>query len=353
MIRAPKCVILDFGNVIAFFDHMQACRQLAALSSVKLSEDQIEKLHDEIFKETDLEARYDGGKLTTAAFLEELRRLFQIAREIPSDKIANAWSDMFSPNKPVLKMIPRLKVMPYKLILASNTNELHYKWFRSNPDFKDVLDSFDGEVLSFHQDVGCQKPCAEFYEKCLRIAGLKPSQCIFVDDKYENVEAAINLGMKGIEYKTPHKLFTTLQELGIPLIHPTGDEPAEERDVALAIYKQKYDTWRHLDSLRWQVPGVVFASSAVILGFARQPDGLPSRWVMVLYGIFVLMSAWLMLRIGHNLAQNNKALRSAAFTIGDHSIPKPPRRLSASNWGIIFLLMLGAISLVGGLFFRS
>ena len=35
----PKCIIFDFGNVIAFFDHRKSCKRFARLSKDQLTED--------------------------------------------------------------------------------------------------------------------------------------------------------------------------------------------------------------------------------------------------------------------------------------------------------------------------
>jgi len=42
----PKCIIFDFRNVIAFFDHRKACRQLAKLTNGRFSENDI---YNELF----------------------------------------------------------------------------------------------------------------------------------------------------------------------------------------------------------------------------------------------------------------------------------------------------------------
>ena len=65
-----RCVLVDFGNVIAFFDHRKACRQLAALSSVQV---EVDAVYAAIFQ-TSLEADYDTGRISTRQFLDALRR---------------------------------------------------------------------------------------------------------------------------------------------------------------------------------------------------------------------------------------------------------------------------------------
>ena len=44
------------------------------------------------------------------------------------------------------------------------------------------------------------KPNADIYEHLLREYGLEPEECVFIDDRAENVEAARALGMKGIVF---------------------------------------------------------------------------------------------------------------------------------------------------------
>jgi len=57
-----RCIVFDFGNVIAFFDHMVACQQLASLS--RPSRDPVD-VYARVF-ETSLEEEYDCGRVSTA-----------------------------------------------------------------------------------------------------------------------------------------------------------------------------------------------------------------------------------------------------------------------------------------------
>jgi putative hydrolase of the HAD superfamily len=51
--------------------------------------------------------------------------------------------------------------------------------------------------------VGVAKPDREIYEIAACRAGTAARQCLFVDDRLENVEAAITLGMTGVHYHEP------------------------------------------------------------------------------------------------------------------------------------------------------
>ncbi|WP_443080185.1 HAD family hydrolase [Streptomyces sp. P9-A2] len=54
--------------------------------------------------------------------------------------------------------------------------------------------------------VGVAKPDRKIYEIAARRAGTVTGRCLFVDDRLENVEAAIALGMTGVHYREPADL---------------------------------------------------------------------------------------------------------------------------------------------------
>jgi hypothetical protein len=80
----PRHLVIDMGNVIAFFDHHRACRQIAALGRPGTTEDEV---CDLLFHQP-LERQYDTGEISTAAFLTALRTAFGIT--VPDAVIANA-----------------------------------------------------------------------------------------------------------------------------------------------------------------------------------------------------------------------------------------------------------------------
>jgi putative hydrolase of the HAD superfamily len=50
--------------------------------------------------------------------------------------------------------------------------------------------------------VGVAKPDRRIYEIAAELAGAAPERCLFVDDRPQNVEAAVALGMTGVHYRT-------------------------------------------------------------------------------------------------------------------------------------------------------
>jgi glucose-1-phosphatase len=185
-----RCVVFDFGNVIALFDHMVACRQLASLS--RLPSDPAD-VYERIFK-TSLEEDYDCGRVSTAAFIERLRQDLHL--DASDDEIARAWCDIFTPNPAIDELIVREKQRGTRLVLGSNTNELHYQWF--SRVFERVLQLFDEQVLSFR--VGARKPDVRFFEACIRASGRAADQIIYLDDRPDYVATASALGIRAFIY---------------------------------------------------------------------------------------------------------------------------------------------------------
>jgi putative hydrolase of the HAD superfamily len=185
-----RCIVFDFDNVIALFDHMVACTRLASLS--RPSRDP-QEVYERIFT-TSLEEDYDCGRLSTASFIARLRRDLQL--EASDHAISEAWCDIFTPNPAIEAVIVREKRRGTRLVLASNTNELHYQWF--SRVFAHVVHLFDEQVLSFA--IGTRKPDVRFYEACIRASGRAAGEIIYIDDRPDYVAAAGASGMQAFVY---------------------------------------------------------------------------------------------------------------------------------------------------------
>lgn len=72
---------------------------------------------------------------------------------------------------------------------------------------------FDGYLVSAY--IGLRKPEAAFFQCALDISQRSPGQCVFIDDREENVAAARALGIHGIQMETPEQVIAELEQLGI------------------------------------------------------------------------------------------------------------------------------------------
>ena len=101
----------------------------------------------------------------------------------------------------------------------------------------------------------------------------------------------------------------------------------------LEIYKQRYETFRYLDRLRWQMLQIAVGAGALILSFGR--DGSePERWVFVVVGVLLTIFGFTMLKIRHGINKNNQVLRKAATQVGDAEIPPTAKWWKSAGWWI-------------------
>ena len=199
MIR--PALIFDFGNVVAFFDYEKATTKLGAHLGLS-GREMLDRLGPLGFVAHLRE--YETGRLTTRSFAEQIGRWFSL--DIPHEEFAAAWADIFTPNESIVPVIRDLKQQGYRLILGSNTNDLHAAHFREQ--FRATMDQFDHLVLS--HEVGHVKPSREFYLACSAAAGSDPADCLFIDDLPANIAGARAAGLIGIVYESTAGLIRDL-----------------------------------------------------------------------------------------------------------------------------------------------
>jgi putative hydrolase of the HAD superfamily len=89
---------------------------------------------------------------------------------------------------------------------ARETNEYRFETFGLRSYFKVRLSSCY---------LGLRKPDIEIYEKALDILGRPAGRVLFIDDRIENVAAAVKAGMQGIKFDGEQQLRKELAGLGV------------------------------------------------------------------------------------------------------------------------------------------
>lgn len=203
--RRPA-LIFDFGNVIAYFDFEKATTKLGARLGLS-GRELLDRLGPLGFKE--LLQGYESGRTSAVEFGRGFLGLINL--EIAHDEFAAAWADIFSANESIVPLVEGLKARGHRLVLGSNTNDLHAAHFRDQ--FASTLAHFDKLVLSY--EVGHLKPHRDFYLACAAAAGLPPADCVFIDDLAENVEGARAAGLRAILYESTEQLAADLRRIGV------------------------------------------------------------------------------------------------------------------------------------------
>jgi 2-haloacid dehalogenase len=77
----------------------------------------------------------------------------------------------------------------------------------------DFLHWFDGRVVSGEEKM--RKPFPEFYQLIVGRFQLKPQETLFIDDNLRNVQAAKDIGLRTIAFRSPEQLKDELIQAGI------------------------------------------------------------------------------------------------------------------------------------------
>ncbi len=96
----------------------------------------------------------------------------------------------------------------YKLYALTNWSKEKFPVAQQQFDF---LRLFDGWVVS--GEVRMVKPQAEIYHHLLEKFSIEPGRAVFIDDVWQNVEAAQALGLWGIHFTTPQACRKALEDL--------------------------------------------------------------------------------------------------------------------------------------------
>ncbi len=198
-----KTVIFDIGNVLVDF-----CWDKMYKDKLGCSDETIERLgkatvYSKEWKE------FDRGVLSYGEIVDSLVALDpELETEIRT-ALENQ-TGIVSERDYADKWVLALKKAHYKVLLLSNfsmeaydTNLAHFKFM------KDV----DGGILSFRDHM--IKPDREIYQLITDRYELKPSECVFIDDTAENIEAAKAFGMHGIVFGTLDQVLEDLDKLGV------------------------------------------------------------------------------------------------------------------------------------------
>lgn len=195
-------VVFDIGNVLTDF----------AWDKFLVFKGYDDKMVERIAKATvysDDWVEYDKGNLTN----EEI-----IARFVENDpEIRSEIEDSFKNIDGIIlkreKTIPwirALKAAGYKVLYLSNFSK---QALEGCPDAMAFLDETDGGILSYREHV--VKPDPAIYNLLVSRYNLTPSKTVFIDDTPVNIEAAKNLGWKGIIYRDYNQVVDELATLGV------------------------------------------------------------------------------------------------------------------------------------------
>ena len=201
---ALRAVIFDFGMVLTGTPNQEAHDAMVRLTGLP-----VERF--ESYYWADRHA-YDEGKLSGITFWQKLLRDAQL--DLGHGKVeelneldARMWTTQ---NPAMVAWQLRLKQHGIRTAILSNMGDSvlesiqrEFKW----------LEQFDALVWSYQLRIA--KPDPQIYLHALEKLGTGPDETLFLDDKKVNVDAAIAVGMRSLEFSTIERLRADLIAAGL------------------------------------------------------------------------------------------------------------------------------------------
>ena len=180
-----NALIFDFGDVFINLDKPAIERSMNKLGISTITNEMLE-----------IAMNYEKGLISTDVFITSFTKKFPM---ISNKEFTTAWNSIildFPEHR--LTFIEHLaSLKKYKLILLSNTNELHIEQVIENMSLDRYLrfkNCFDQFYLS--HEIKLRKPDHSIYEFVLIKNNLIAKNCFFIDDTKENTDAASELGIR-------------------------------------------------------------------------------------------------------------------------------------------------------------
>ena len=158
----------------------------------------------------DWNEKQDAGRSLKEATEELVTRHPQW--EEPIRAYYGRWEEMLGgPIEESVELFRQLKQKgKYKLYALTNWSS---ETFPKALELYDFLHWFDGRVVSGEEKM--RKPFPEFYKVILDRYDLSPSQTLFIDDNLRNINAAEEIGLHIIHYRSPSQLNQDLKKMGV------------------------------------------------------------------------------------------------------------------------------------------
>jgi putative hydrolase of the HAD superfamily len=208
VVLALRAVIFDYGMVLSGAPDAKARAELLRITGLS------EARFDDLYWADRL--AFDAGALTGREFWERiaeqagLDQKGQIDGRIIDELVHWDTRMWLTENRAMLGWQLALKRRGLQTAIISNMGESIHKAMVSEFAW---LERFD--VLVWSYELRVTKPDAAIYRYALEKLGTEPEEALFIDDRKVNVDAAVEMGMKGIVFTTAAQLRADLAATGL------------------------------------------------------------------------------------------------------------------------------------------
>lgn len=178
-----KNVILDMGNVLLDYNPE------AILNAFFETKEDKKLIEQELFQGPEWE-QGDLGHISNTERFDGVSKRVPVRLHNALWRCIHGWGRYMLPLPGAKEFCSYIKQKGYGIYILSNACNEFYYYFPRHYD----LDFFDGVVVS--SDVHIVKPDPRIYKHLLTAYDRKPEECLFIDDREDNVRAAADIGMR-------------------------------------------------------------------------------------------------------------------------------------------------------------
>ena len=195
-------LIFDVGDVLLEYRWFEMLTK-----DYGLSEDEAKRIGGEMFDNEIWVQGLDGGRLSLEEAIHEYEKKYPDDVEVMGWFLRNG-AQMVVKRPEIWDKVAALKEKGYRIYLLSNYSDELFHMHTKGARFLDVL---DGGIVSYQ--VHALKPDREIYEILREKYGLKAEECLFFDDRADNVEGAKKVGIQAVQVTSREMLNETLDKM--------------------------------------------------------------------------------------------------------------------------------------------
>ena len=150
----------------------------------------------------------ERGEISEAEFQRRLES--RLEGRFDFEHLRRLYFERLEPNREMIEFVRELRGRGLRTALCTNNvREWEPLWRSKLPELDDVF-----EVVVDSAFVGSRKPEREIYDITLeRLGGVKPQECVFVDDIDVNCEGARELGMHPVRFEETSRAIAEVEAL--------------------------------------------------------------------------------------------------------------------------------------------
>jgi glucose-1-phosphatase len=197
-----RAIIFDIGRVLVRLNIAGPICGLAASASLSPEETWAAIEHDPRWRD------WQEGRMSPRDWQLHICR--RLGVELSFDQFSEVWSRVLDPNPLIDSSLLEYLSKHYRLAVLSNTDPLHVAELEKRFDF---FRFFPRRIYSC--TVGATKPSPLIFREALRACNVTADSALYIDDIPAYVDAARQLGMSGIVFRSPEQLAADLANLGL------------------------------------------------------------------------------------------------------------------------------------------